>query len=345
MYRGFLVDGSLAGEDPHFAVGCIFCHHGDSTVVNRETAHKGLVKRPSDDPSLCGMCHNQIASHYGKSLHYTTAGLRNGVAGRFSSEALKRFDERVFEQSCRSCHASCGDCHVKGPTVGGISVGLLEKHKFIRKDEGRTCAFCHGGRTYPEYTGEYGGRPDIHYQNGMLCMDCHKKAEMHGDGSAYASKQNVKDRPACRQCHTTGAEKRLTARVAHKGHGEVVSCYGCHSSGPYRQCSSCHMGEGATSHPGFILGLSPRDGKLTTLRLVPAVRDSFAKAGIAMEKYDALPNYWNSPVHNIRKKTDRTRSCDACHVERVDFLTRERLIEGGSRVNLRLISVPKPINR
>ena len=101
-----------------------------------------------------------------------------------------------------------------------------------------------------------------------------------------------------------------------------------------------------TTGSGFFLGLNPRDKKtLTTLRLIPTVRDTFAKAGIKMENFDALPNYWNSPVHNIRKRTDRTRSCDSCHVERSGFLKKETLPENGSRANEGLIMAPKPINR
>jgi len=177
-------------------------------------------------------------------------------------------------------------------------------------------------------------------------MDCHKKTELHGDGVAYASKQQVKDRPACKNCHKLGQEAKLTAKVAHEKHQGKVSCYGCHASGDYRQCQQCHLGAGATSNPGMILGLSPRDKKtLTTLRLIPAVRDTFDKVGIKMENYDALPNYWDTAVHNIRKRTERTQSCDVCHVDRTAFLNKGGLIKNGSKANEGLIVVPKPINR
>ncbi|MDQ5986979.1 MAG: hypothetical protein CSYNP_02715 [Syntrophus sp. SKADARSKE-3] len=327
-------------------MGCKFCHKGDEKGSGKDAAHKGLVVRPSDNLKNCAMCHKKITDTYAKSLHYTTAGQRNGIMGRFSTEELKTFDKKVFEQSCRSCHASCGDCHVKAPAVGGISIGLIKGHKFVKKDESKTCAFCHGGRVYPEYTGEYGGAPDVHYQKGMLCMDCHKKAELHGDGVAYASKQHVKDRPACKNCHKLGQEAKLTAKIAHSKHYGKVSCYGCHSSGDYRQCQQCHLGSGAKSTPGMILGLNPRDKKtLTTLRLIPTVRDTFASAGIKMENYDTLPNYWDTPAHNIRKRTDRTHSCDTCHVSRTGFLTKGGLIKDGSKANEGLIVVPRPINR
>ena len=106
------------------------------------------------------------------------------------------------------------------------------------------------------------------------------------------------------------------------------------------------MGSGATSKPGFYLGLNPRDKKtVTTLRLIPTVRDTFEKAGIKMENFDVLPNYWDSPVHNIKKRTERTWYCDACHVEKKGFLTQEMLIEKGSKANERLIYSPKPFIR
>ncbi len=345
MYLGYVVDKDLLKTDPHFKMGCVLCHKGNAKEIKKEEAHKGVVKRPSDNLRSCMVCHKKITDNYAKSLHYTTAGQRNGVMARFSKEELKTFDEKVFEKSCRSCHASCGDCHVKGAPVGGIGIGLIKKHKFVKKDEGKTCAFCHGGRVYPEYTGEYGGSPDVHYQKGMLCMDCHKKMEFHGDGTAYASKQDVKDRPACKNCHKPGQEAKLTAQIAHREHDGKVTCYGCHSGSAYRNCNDCHGGHSAAS-PGMMLGRSPRDKKiLTTLRLIPTVRDTFAPAGIKMENFDALPNYWDTPAHNIRKRTDRTRNCDACHVDRKNFLTKEMLIKNGSKANDDLIFVPKPINR
>ncbi|MCU0531954.1 MAG: cytochrome c family protein, partial [Syntrophales bacterium] len=102
-----------------------------------------MVKRPSNELALCGECHQEIAANYKKSLHYTTIGQRNRVIKRMSKEEAKIFDEKVFEKSCRSCHASCGDCHVKSPAIAGVSLGLINKHKFVRKDEGKTCAYCH----------------------------------------------------------------------------------------------------------------------------------------------------------------------------------------------------------
>ncbi|PKN70999.1 MAG: hypothetical protein CVU54_03190 [Deltaproteobacteria bacterium HGW-Deltaproteobacteria-12] len=347
MYKGYVVDRDILKKDQHFILSCPQCHQGNDKVLKKEEAHKDLVKRPSDNMANCATCHKTITDKYTKSLHYTTAGQRNGVMPRFSKEDLKKFDEKVFEKSCRSCHASCGDCHVKSPAVSGISTGLISGHKFVKKHEGKTCSSCHGGRVYPEYTGEYGGEPDVHYQKGMLCMDCHKKMEFHGDGKAYASKNQVKDRPACRDCHKPGSEKTPAAKTSHQMHIDKVTCYGCHSSGEYRQCSNCHTTTGSKAKPGFILGLNPRDKKtLTTLRLIPTTKNTFDAHGIKMDNFDALPNYWDSAVHNIKKRTSRTRSCDSCHVAKEGFLNKEMVIkEGGSKANEGLIFNIKPLKK
>ena len=344
FYRGFLVNGKLLEKDPHFEKGCSFCHNGNEAGLDKDSSHKGLVTRPSDNVKTCGQCHPIIAYDFNKSLHFTAMGQRTGVCRRFSQSELKEFDERVFEKSCRSCHASCGDCHVQSPSVGGSNMGLIRKHAFVRKDEGKTCGYCHGSSVYPEFTGCYGGNPDIHFQKGMGCVDCHNKHEIHGDGISYKEGNAVKERPSCRGCHKPGQELESLSRLAHSTHEGRVSCYGCHSGGEYRNCYGCHLGKGSTSKPGFMLGLNPRDKKsVTTLRLAPTTRETFSKSGLKMEHYDDVPNYWDSPVHNIGKQTDRTRACDSCHSDRKGFLTREMLIEKGSKANNGLLYTPSPL--
>ncbi len=305
-----------------------------------------MTKRPSANPDLCGKCHDRIAGTYKKSLHFTAEGLRTGVSGRFSAHEKKIFDNRVFESSCRSCHASCGECHVASPKIAGVTTGLLRGHQFVKQDDGKTCARCHGGRVYPEFTGDFGGQADVHYQKGMTCLNCHKKEELHGTGTAYTSKTDVKEKPACTQCHAPGAEKTEKSRESHSLHREKLSCYACHSAGSYNNCYDCHLGKGATSKPGFSIGLNPKDKKtVTTLRITPVARDTFASAGITMQNYDLVPNYRATATHNIKKRTDRTRSCGTCHTEKKDFLTREGLIKDGSKANYLLLYTPGPLNR
>ncbi len=309
-------------------------------------AHKGLVTRPSDNLAACASCHEDEAKKYGESLHYTTSGLAQGISKRFSQTEYKAFRDKVFEKSCRSCHASCGDCHVRVPIIGDVKQGLIKNHAFVKRDEGKTCALCHGGRVYPEFTGEYAGMTDVHYEKGMTCVDCHKKAEMHGTGTVYTSRRQVREKPTCAGCHKTGSEKNEKARTAHVTHANNVSCSACHASAPYTNCTECHLGKGAKPERGFFLGRNPHDKKsVATLRLVPVVRDTFKPAGIGMSNYDSEPNYWDATPHNIKKRTKRTRTCDACHTEKQFFLTKESLPKDGSKANLDLLYAPKPLKK
>ncbi len=335
---GYVVTQDVLESDPHFYLECTDCHKGNASRPVKADAHKGLVARPSDDPTAtCGQCHEETAKNYTLSLHYTAAGMKHGVSPRFDAAGKKLFDTKVFEQSCRSCHASCGDCHVKSPVISGVNTGLLDGHRFVKKAEDKTCALCHGGRVWPEFTGDYGGTPDVHYRKGMSCSDCHKGTQFHGDGTAYTGRKDVKNKPSCTGCHDTAKLGKAATKETHATHAKTVSCSACHTASSYRQCSSCHLGGGATSSPAIVLGHNPRQpGQLTTLRLIPTVRDTFKPAGLSMANFDSLPNYWDTVPHNIAKRTDRTRDCNTCHQDGLYYLEKERLPKGGSLKNLEL---------
>ncbi|MBU0926544.1 MAG: hypothetical protein KKA67_02240 [Spirochaetes bacterium] len=336
---GYVVSKDALEGDAHFYLDCTACHKGDSSKAAKDGAHTGLVRRPSDDPvGSCGQCHEETAKTYTLSLHYTAAGMKHGVSPRFDAPGERIFEEKVFQQSCRSCHASCGDCHVKSPVISGVDSGLLDGHRFVKKAEDKTCALCHGGRVWPEFTGDYGGTPDVHYRKGMTCSDCHEGKQFHGDGVAYEGRKQVADKPSCAGCHDLSKLGKASTKETHATHADGVSCSACHTASAYRQCSSCHLGGGASASPAIVLGHSPRTpGQLTTLRLIPTGRATFAPAGLEMKNYDSLPNYWDTVPHNIAKRTDRTRDCDTCHQEGLYYLETERLPAGGSTKNLELV--------
>jgi hypothetical protein len=296
-----------------------------------------LIAKPSENIDTCASCHKDIGGHFQKSLHYTTAGLQNGIHKRFSKVQAEQFDAQVFEKSCRSCHASCGDCHVKTPNVSGVNQGLFANHRFQKKNEDKTCAACHGGRVYAEYTGRDSGVRDIHFEKGMKCLDCHKAQELHGDGTKAESKGNVKGKPSCTDCHKMSSSPQ-NGKV-HKQHASKTSCQACHVASGYNQCSSCHIGKGAQQTQAFILGRDPQNkDRLVTLRMTPVARDTFAAKGILMDNYDRIANFWTAPIHNIRKKTARTRTCGPCHTKNKEgFITKKSFPKDGSQQNSALI--------
>lgn len=345
-HKRYLIDKTSLERDPHFVNACTSCHEGDGKSIDQEKAHKGVIGKPSADLRLCGECHSDITEAYQKASHFTVQKIFNKVSRRFSKREGKVFAEKIFEQSCKSCHASCGDCHVRSPSQDGMSKGFISGHSFVKKDEGKTCAVCHGGRVYPEYTGKHSRKPDVHFQKGMGCVDCHKKKHLHGDTeSVRISEGKERNRPKCTDCHTVGREAKTIAKLAHTRHEGRVTCYGCHSQGEYNNCYNCHIGRGATLKLGFILGLNPTDKKtLTTLRAIPIARDTFQGTGINMESFDEATDYRAAPVHNIQKSTERTRSCDTCHVKRKGFLSKDKLMKNGSKANESLIFKLLPLN-
>jgi hypothetical protein len=335
-YKRYLVDKSILDKDMHLAMGCSFCHKGDDKSFEPEKAHRGVVSKPSADLKTCGDCHGEIRDSYQNTLHYTAQGMFDKVSRRLSKKEEKVFAEKVFGQSCKSCHASCGDCHVSSPSRDGISAGFLKGHRFVKRDEEKTCGVCHGGRVYSEYTGKYGRKPDVHFQKGMACIDCHKKEHLHGKD--LTGEKVGKSKPQCIDCHQIGKEAKVTARLAHAKHQKNVTCYACHSQGAYINCYDCHIGKGSLLKSGLILGADPQEKNvLTTLRAIPVTRETFQATGMKMENFDSVPDYRAAPVHNIQKNTERTGSCDACHTKRKGFLSRESIIRNGSKANESLI--------
>lgn len=324
-------------QDIHLKRSCPECHKGNAEAPGKPDAHKGLISKPSENIDACASCHQDIGSHFKKSLHYTTAGLQNGIHKRFSKAQAEQFDAKVFEQSCRSCHASCGDCHVKTAAVSGVDQGLFANHRFQKKNESKTCSACHGGRIYAEFMGKSSGVRDIHFEKGMTCLNCHKKQELHGDGTAADSKRNVKGKPSCTDCHKLNAS--AASGKIHQQHVNKTNCQACHVASEYNQCSSCHVGKGAAPSQAFLLGTDPQNkDRLVTLRMTPVARDTFASKGISMDNYDQITNFWTAPVHNIRKKTARTRTCSPCHTENKEgFLNEKVFPKGGAKQNSSLI--------
>lgn len=171
-----------------------------------------------------------------------------------------------------------------------------------------------------------------------------RKAQLHGDGTLRRSRREAAAKPSCEGCHLMADIANEKAEEAHSVHEGKLSCAACHSLSTYKNCYNCHLGKGAESKSGFFLGRSPADKTIvTTLRAVPTVRDTFKEAGIAMQNYDALPNYWDGAPHVIRKSTERTANCQMCHLIKMGFLTSDKLIENGSKANEQLVYTPKPV--
>ncbi len=132
---------------------------------------------------------------------------------------------------CDSCHvlyADDGLSKTKDPTISKIAPGHPVKHEITVKIPSSQCLRCHqweGHGIGPGYTGQIYGyfgtpfteedtagsgmkvrpiytSPDVHYEKGLECLDCHGSKDVHGDGNIYiAMAEETKIR--CESCHGT----------------------------------------------------------------------------------------------------------------------------------------------
>ena len=166
---------------------------------------------------------------YEKSLHYTNRGLEYW----YSKEqgGLEKLTGIPFsELDCTRCHVrTCDTCHKK--EVDGELTYSLET---ARAQE--VCQKCHSMETLEDVKKyKTGDTLDVHFKNGMLCMDCHSAREIHGDGKAYLSLQDPGAMDTkCENCHDSLST--IESHVVHEGKldcntchvRDLPSCYNCH---------------------------------------------------------------------------------------------------------------------
>jgi hypothetical protein len=309
-------------DSPH-AFDCIYCHGGQDGILTKEAAHTGMIADPSEGmDNTCARCHDAIAHNFRtSSLHSTMKGYHTMFEARTGQTiGSNEMYNAKFEQQCNKCHATCGECHISRPkSVGG---GFMQSH-LIRKspDMSNQCTACHGSRVGDEYQGRNEGlRADVHYvPNAMKCTSCHDANEMHGDGTAYSYRYEVRNGASCRDCHAISNENEY-----HATHGANFACQVCHSQ-DYKNCNNCHAGDGIQdpSWMQFKIGRNPlpndRPNDIVVLRHIPISEQTYSGWGAVTPSYSALPSFKYSTPHNIQRWTTRTevdsgQSCGTtCH--------------------------------
>ncbi len=333
------VAATFAQDENHGSMGCQECHGGNPEDSDFLTAHDGVVRDPSfpSGHSVCADCHPDIAERSRTSLHTTLGPYARMIDARATADPKVVADvDQARATHCNSCHASCGQCHVSRPAyVGG---GLLDGHAFRRSPPMReTCTACHGSRVEKEYFGKNAGAlPDVHWRKRFFsCEKCHTGQEMHGDGLSPKDRYDVANGPQCEHCHLDIFKEGAANAEQHDVHRGRVACQVCHAVS-YKNCYDCHFALDANgfrffrneaSELNFKIG---RDGRRSTgggeafvlVRHVPVAPDTFrfyVKGGLS--RYEALPTWKMATPHNIQRKTPQNASCNACHGNKVLFLT------------------------
>ena len=181
---------------------------------------------------------------------------------------------------------SCLNCHddPEGDPTAGISV--------------ERCLACHGRQTAEITTQAF---TDVHRDSGFECMDCHTAAEMHGDGTEYASILESPS-PHCLDCH---AADSLPTNPEHSQHAENIDCSACHMQSVIT-CYNCHFesqleggGKRAFRQLSSYVMLVNRDDKVHAATFMTLTYDQGTFVVVA-------PYY----AHSI---TADGRNCAECH--------------------------------
>lgn len=328
----------------HGRFGCTGCHGGNAKTDDPAQAHAGMT--PANE--TCASCHAEIADRHATSLHATLGGMAHALKQR-SGEANFHKLNPMWESDCASCHAGCSDCHVTLPkAIGG---GLIKGHQFFKRPPmADTCAVCHGSRAGGEYLGHFEGvAPDVHFEAGMHCLDCHKN-DLHGDGKTYTDRWQVAGKPSCTDCHPALPNDK--AREHNAKHADV-SCQVCHSQ-PYQNCFECHstVKDGAYMRSAGRKTLDFKIGRNTvagypygivTLRSNPVARETFKHFGQnLLPSFDDHPTWKTIAPHNIRRIPEQSQSCAGCHDNDALYLRDSDLDPHGAAANRNSLMLIEP---
>lgn len=235
-------------NDIHFekGFGCVVCHGGDSTILDRRRAKdraQGYIGTPDrrDIPQVCGRCHSdaRFMRRYNPSLRID----------QVAEYATSIHGQRLFDLGDRQV-ATCTSCH----TAHSIRPPSDPTSRVYPLRVADTCGQCHADTTYMsnyeiphDQLAEY--RSSVHWkamdENGDLsaptCNDCHGN-----HGAAPPEVESIGN--VCGQCHT--AQQGLFESSRHSAAFLRLGkegCVGCHDNHGIRQTSDDMLGTGEES--------------------------------------------------------------------------------------------------
>lgn len=197
----------------HKTLACLACHISESATVANPAA--------AGENSPCVRCHQGL----GTIFTHTMATRANEL--EFAARSYNRVDKSFFKNNCNGCHLKgCLDCH----EGGGHRIGKASMQHCLSCHRGYYVGWDYAGRApredslrYQRGKSENGEhyltmRPDIHYEKGLVCSDCH---------SMKSLASGRKSSKGCTDCHKI-SNKPIEHRI--KAHLEKMECYACHSA-------------------------------------------------------------------------------------------------------------------
>jgi hypothetical protein len=255
---------------------------------------------------------------YEKSFHFSATPMRTAYE---AADGLMQLSEVPYDQlDCNNCHVrTCDRCHATEKN-GKMSFSL-EKARDMN-----TCISCHGKQGLTFMLGKQMKTLDVHIAKGMVCADCHKGPDMHGDGKVYRSMREPGAIKAdCASCHTDRPVSQ-----SHTVHNDKLDFTACHVSTSV-SCMNCHF--------DTFVKTGEREGNffLNNSYLLLMNHDNKVAAGTAMSfvtKQKKHIVYSPQFTHTVQKKG---HDCAECHANEA-----VKLIEAGQTVPMMAFKEGKP---
>ncbi len=304
-------------------LGCSPCHLGDPLAIDREKAHRGVVKNPGDlrvARKTCGVegCHGTDVHRVKNSLMATNRGILATLLyywgeapdqyGEYSVEDLINSGKTslaldYFRKLCATCHlwkqkgdlpgffgekgGGCSACHhVTNPDLPAD--GRQKGHPFItRKVPVENCVRCHNrsGRIGISYTGVYESEGSgAPFEGGGLSSKRLPGSRFYQNLAADIHYQKGM---ACIDCHTRNEIMGDGNRYAHFEEQLEI------------QCATCHTTEAP--------GRTRKNNQLNNI-------DTSQSPPVLTGKLDARPHPLRPPLpQTCTYEGHRRLSCQACH--------------------------------
>jgi len=244
--------------------------------------------------------------NFNTSLHKTRHGKPTWYDAPNGFETLTNVP--ISGLGCVECH-DANDANGDPYPATGYEPGCVDCHATNTTGWPVTQADCLGCHSREASIINVHQVPDVHRDAStpMVCMDCHKKEELHGDDGVEHS--SMFDPGAIQtDCQQAGCHTSVANNSAHNQHLANIHCTSCHAS-TNLACYNCHFESQVESHvkrafkqvTNFVILVNrTKDGKVH-----PATFQSLSYEGhtwVAMGP---------SVAHTITK--DNARTCSDCH--------------------------------
>ena len=228
------------------------------------------------------------------SLHHTTEGMRHWYSKE--NGGVEIISGIPYDEiGCKNCHAEgCDRCH-KIEREGRVAYSVEAAKKQS------VCLSCHGRARSMIKIDKAAQQEDLHFAQGMTCMDCHSAREIHGDGNEYISlKQPGAMDTRCENCHVDVEE--TTAHTIHNG---KLDCQACHVRHVV-SCANCHIDT-------FVKSGKKKAIKLSEWMFLLNYQGKVTSANMQTFVAGGNKTFLMFAPHMSHSIMNRGRACEACH--------------------------------